>query len=208
MRRRFVYVGGGGRGDQILATTNDTRNWYGFGTPERTIFNPRFKVKPGKVEVRHLDWAKQYEGCILVEPHIKGTYSGENKRWPWDYWIELVQRSPWPLSQFSYGKDLLPGVTPIESPSFDHAVSLLAVSRGAVLTEGGLHHAAGALGKPAVVIFGAFNLAFMMGYDFHFNLEEQDPVCLGRRKTHPACLAAMRRITVDRVLEAMHRMLG
>ena len=58
------------------------------------------------------------------------------------------------------------------------------------------------------VVFGAFNRPRMFGYAFHENIEEPDPECLGRRQTHPACIAAMERITVDRVLEAMGRLWG
>lgn len=202
---RFVYSGNGGHGDEIMATTNDVNRWYGYSTPDRTVFNPRFRVKPGRVKVRYRQWAEPYAGFILVEPHVKATYSGENKKWPWAKWVELVERAPWPLAQCDYGKDILPGVTAIRTPSFDHAVSLLSVSRGLVTTEGGMHHAAGALRKPAVVVFGAFNRPRMFGYTFHENIEEPDPECLGRRQTHPACIAAMERITVDRVLEAMDR---
>ena len=64
------------------------------------------------------------------------------------------------------------------------------------------------IGKPAVVIFGAFNRVENFGYEGHVNLEEPDPECLGQRQTHPACVAAMKRITVERVLEAMERAFG
>ena len=205
----FVYKGRGGHGDEIMATTNDPLNWYGRNTRERTIFNPNFRVKPGVVAVRYREWAEQYEGHVLVEPHIKGTFSGENKRWPWAYWEELVSRLPFAIAQCApEGREFLKGVTRIETPSFDHAVSVLAVSRGIITTEGGMHHAAGALGKPAVVIFGAFNSPKLFGYRGHINIEEPDERCLGTRKTHPACIEAMERITVDRVRAAALELWG
>lgn len=204
---RFVYKGNGGHGDSIMATTNDVSRWYGRTTPEKTVFNPDFRVKPGRIEVKHIDWAMQYAGRAMVEPHVKGQYSGENKRWYG--WQELANRSPFPLIQCApEGKAFLEGVEQVITPTFDHAVSVLSVSRGIVTTEGGLHHAAGALGVRAVIVFGAFNQSKLFGYDFHENIEEPDPEGLGQRKTHPACVAAMKRITVDRVLAAMERAFG
>jgi ADP-heptose:LPS heptosyltransferase len=206
----FVYRRGrGGHGDEIMATTNDTAKWYGRNTKERTIFNPDFRVKRGVVKVEHAEWAQQYAGRLLVEPHIKGTFSGENKRYPWARWEELVDRAPFKLAQCApAGKQFLSGVEKIETPGFSAAVSVLAVSKGIVTTEGGLHHAAGALKKPAVIIFGAFNQAKLFGYEGHINIEEPDEQCLGMRRTHPACLAAMERISVDRVLAAMVQLWG
>lgn len=206
----YLYkLGRGGRGDEIMATTNNIKQWYAYNTPEKSVFNPNFKVKPGRVAVLHAKWASKYRGVLLVEPHIKGTFSGENKQWPWEYWEELVRLSPFPLAQCApEGRRVLDGVQRIRTDTFDHAVSVLSVAKGLVTTEGGLHHAAGALRKPAVVIFGAFNSPKLFGYDFHENLEEPDPDGLGQRKTHPACVAAMRRITADRVLAAMVRLWG
>lgn len=206
---KFIYKGGGGHGDQIMATTNRTNRWYSRNAEGRAIFNPEFKVKPGVVQVKYPDLAEKYAGFVMVEPHIKGTFSGENKRWPWEYWQELADRSRWPLLQCApEGKRFLDGVTRVVTKNFEQAVSVLSGSQGIVTTEGGLHHAAGALGKPAVVIFGAFNSPKLFGYDFHENLDEPDPEGLGWRHTHPACTAAMRRITVDRVLAAMVRLWG
>lgn len=204
----FVYKRGcGGKGDEIMATTNDVQNWYSYNTKERAIFNLDFRVKPGVVAVRHREWAEQYAGYVLVEPHIKGAFSGDNKRYPWDRWQELVSRLPFGVAQCApAGKRYLEGVTRIETPTFDHAVSVLAVSRGVITTDGGMHHAAGALGKPAVVIWGAFSRPENLGYSFHENIAEPDDEGLGWRTTHPACVAAMERITVDRVLEAARRL--
>lgn len=189
-----------------MATTNDPADWYAYAAVDRWVFNPRFKVKPGRIEVQHRQWAEQYAGRILVAPSAPTAYSGANKCWP--YWQGLIDRAPYRLAQCSPSEPLIKGVELIRTPTFEHAVSVLAVSRGIVTTEGGMHHAAGALAKPAVVIFGAFNTSAMFGYDCHVNLDEPDADGLGRRETHPACVQAMRRITVERVLAAMVRLWG
>lgn len=198
-----------GYGDDIMRTV--ATDWYVIGrTRERWLFNPAFRVRPGRIDVAPdlLRWAEPIaSGRILVEPHIKGTASGDNKDWGWESWQALARRSPLPLLQCApKGKATLDGIDSVTTPTFEHAVACLAMSRGIVTTEGGLHHAAGALRKPAVVIFGAFNSPKLFGYDFHENLDSPDPECLGRRQSHPACRRAMQRITVDDVLAAMGRM--
>lgn len=198
-----------GYGDDIMRTVAQD-GWYSTArTRERWIFNPAFRVRPGRIDVAPdlLQWAEVARGRVLVEPHIKGMASGDNKDWGWESWQELAARSPVPLLQcVPEGRATLDGIETVTTPTFDHAVACLAVSRGIVTTEGGLHHAAGALRKPAVVIFGAFNSPELFGYDFHANLASPDPECLGRRQSHPSCRRAMQRITVDDVLAAMDRM--
>jgi ADP-heptose:LPS heptosyltransferase len=189
-------------------TTNT--EWYGRSTRERTIFDPDFRVKRGEIRIiRELDqWARDRMPLdyVMVAPRVKGTYSADNKDWGWEKWAELARRSSYPLLHCDDGsRPFLGGAASLITPTFDHAVAVLSLCRGIVTTEGGLHHAAGALRKPAVVIFGAFNRPENLGYRKHVNLAEPDPECLGQRKSNPACRAAMERITVDRVLEAMSR---
>jgi ADP-heptose:LPS heptosyltransferase len=178
---------------------------------ERTIFNPAFKVKPGLLEIPdHVSaWAESLGigDCVLLNPHVKKS-PGKSKDWGWERWLELAARSPYALLQCDYGKALLPGVRAIETPTFEHAAALIGFSRGVVTSEGGMHHAAGALRSPAVVIFGGTNPPSILGYDFHQNLAVDSPDALGRRGEHPSCRAAMALITVDMVLDAMQRAFG
>ena len=58
---------------------------------------------------------------------------------------------------------------------------MLSGARAAVLHEGGLHHAAAALGMPAVVLFGGMISPRNTGYDVHVNLAIDDPEALGWR---------------------------
>lgn len=201
-----------GYGDEIMRTV--ATEWYvADKTPERWIFNDRFRVRPG--ELRKIPRLVRTSidvdpGTVILEPHAKEHICGANKTWPWDRWVELAERAApaFRLAQFGYGRAILPGVEEIRTESFWHACAVLERCRGIVTTEGGLHHAAGALGRPAVVIFGAFNSPKLFGYDGHVNIEEPDPAGLGQRHTHSACVAAMLRIRVDRVLEAMVRLWG
>jgi ADP-heptose:LPS heptosyltransferase len=203
----------GGHGDRIMATGGDPdRPSYILSrTKVRDTFNPDFRVAPGRIEIapEHVEWARKYvpRDKIMVEPHVKGRHSADNKAWDWRRWQALANAVPAGtlLQCVPPCRAGLQGISVIVTPSFAHAVAALAQSRGLVTTEGGLHHAAAALGKPAVVLFGAFNLPENFGYADHVNIHEPDPEGLGQRKSHPACRAAMERITVARVLEAMER---
>lgn len=201
----------GGHGDKIMASGGDPGrpSYIRSRTKGRDTFNTNFRVEPGRIDLSPelVAWAAGHApaGAVMVEPHIKGKHSSDNKAWPWDRWQALVDAAPpFRLIQCApAGRKALAGVEVIETPSFWHAVAVLAQSRGIVTTEGGLHHAAGALGKPAVVLFSAFNLPSMFGYASHVNINHPDPDGLGQRRSHPACRRSMERIAVADVLSAM-----
>lgn len=200
----------GGHGDRIMASvrTNDEPWYVKERTEERWYFNDAFKVRPGRIALNPalLEWAMPIaRNKILIEPHIKGTASADNKDWGWHNWLEVARDSRLPLLQCIQGnRDPLPGVEHIHTPSFEHALACLAVSEGMVTTEGGMHHAAAALGRPAVVIFGAFNSPALFGYPTHINIASPDPEGLGWRKPNKACRDAMNRITPNEVMKAMN----
>ncbi len=109
---------------------------------------------------------------VIVEPHIKAKAS-PNKDWGWERWQALVGRLDLDWVQLGPPSTrLLDGVRQIETASFHDACRALTGARAAVLPEGGLHHAAAALGVPAVVIFGAMTSPANTGYDSHVNLFE------------------------------------
>lgn len=197
----------GGYGDKIMASTNDPAEcWYWRELwPDRGVFNFDFKPKKGRFVYDKTPGAvADVEDAVLIEPHVKRTFSADNKDWGFERWQQLVDRVPLRFVQCLHdGLPALERVDVIETTSFEHAVSVLAASRGIVLCAGGLHHAAAALGKPAVVIFGGHAPPEVLGYDSHLNLDAPDPEALGWRANHPACRAAMQRISVERVAAAV-----
>lgn len=208
---KFRWKGKGGYGDRIIATTNDPNNWYGYGNRTRFFFNPDFKVKPGKIELdpKLIEWARPYGGRVMIEPNIKGRFSAQNKAWKWSRWQELVNRTRWDFVQCGpQDARALDNVVRVTTPTFWHAVAVLYHSRGLITTEGGLHHAAGALGKPAVVLFSAFNSPELLGYEFHRNIWYPNPDGLGWRHDHPACKESMNKISVSEVVAAARELFG
>lgn len=129
-----------------------------------------------------LSWAQQTiiglaGGFIFLEPEL-APEANPNKQWGLENWqrllsilsleYELVQ----PLMP---GRAALPGAVGVNTPSFRHAVALMARAAVSVLPEGGLHHAAAALGRPAVVLFGGVNSPEFTGYPAHVNLADEGP---------------------------------
>lgn len=194
----------GGHGDRIMASNHDPKKpWYYLKkTGERVFFNPDFRPARGRIDVLY-DMDVDPD-AVMFHPQVKSTFSADNRQWPMDRWQELVRKSPYPIVQCGpVGSDYLGGVERIETPTFAHAVAVLAKVRGLVSSEGGMQHAAAALRKPAVIIWGAWSPPEIMGYDDHYNISSPDPNAVGWRYSHPACKAAMERISVNEVLQAM-----
>jgi hypothetical protein len=112
---------------------------------------------------------------VVVEPHLKRGAS-RNKQWGWSRWQDLVARVDVDWIQLGPpGTRLLTGVRHVPTATFLEACAALSGARAAVLPEGGLHHAAAALGLPAVVIFGGRSSPANLGYAGQVNLFDPAP---------------------------------
>jgi hypothetical protein len=116
---------------------------------------------------------------FVIEPGIEAK-SNPNKQWGAVNWAELaglmiadgltvVQLGP------AARPDWSDGIRQIRTRSFRMAAAVLARAAGAVLPEGGLHHAAAVLGVPAVVLFGGHISPEVTGYDGHVNIADRGP---------------------------------
>lgn len=145
---------------------------------------------------------------IVVEPNTKASAS-PNKDWDWQRWQALVLSARWtdaPWVQVGPpGTRVLDGVVHMPTAAFMDACQVLAGARAAVLPDGGLHHAAAALGIPAVVIFGGFTSPANLGYDAHVNLfAGGDPCGMRVRCAHcERAMASIRPEAVARNLEGI-----
>ena len=77
---------------------------------------------------------------------------------------------------------------------------MLATARLAILPEGGLHHAAAALGVPSIVLFGGFISPRQTGYPHQVNVFTGGTPC-GWRVRCGHCAAAMKKIEPERILD-------
>jgi len=151
-----------------------------------------------------IDVLRKVGPFVLIEPTIKAL-ANQNKRWP--YWERLAgMLGSHKLVQVGAQPEvLLPGATFVQTATFRQAAAVVLTSRVLVAPEGGLHHAAAALRKPAVVIFGGSPSEQATGYPEHVNFGGDDPCGRWQPCTH--CKAKMSRITPEAVAAAVERVL-
>lgn len=144
----------------------------------------------------------------LIEPSPVAQ-SNQNKRWPFDRFERVAQRVPVRLVQLLHDDSHeLMKVSGTRTPTFRDACGVLASAEGYIGTEGGLHHAAAALGIPAVVIFGGCMSVETFGYPEHINLADNGPESpCGRWMPCTHCVRAMAAISAAQVLDAVHWLL-
>lgn len=174
----------------------------------RWKWNYNFKPTPGEITFsdQELSIAKRHTlGYVLVDAHVpswKPTYI--NKQWPFERYQAITNRlceKGFKVRQFSFhGSRNLDKAEIVKAANFREAMAILSRSSLFIGAEGGLHHAAAALGLPAVVIFGGYIPPEVTGYAFHVNVAHG--TACGNLAPCPHCRAAMEAITVERVWEA------
>jgi Glycosyltransferase family 9 (heptosyltransferase) len=154
--------------------------------------------------------ARQYRSFVVVEPSpiLK---SNPNKIWPAESFARLVGMYPEiAFVQLAHPEArILCNVATIPVRTFREACGILRYAAAYVGPEGGLHHAAAALGVPAVVIFGGCMSVEATGYPDQINLADEGPETpCGRWLPCDHCRAAMAAITVETVAGALETVLA
>jgi ADP-heptose:LPS heptosyltransferase len=187
---------------QTLASAPGRRPYIARETAARWVWR-EWVCPVGEI---HLDAAERAAGArgnglVVVEPQLKGRAS-PNKDWGGTRWAALVAalvRDGCEVAQLGPpGTPLLPGARLVPTADFRSACAVLAHARLAILPEGGLHHAAAALGTPAIVLFGGFISPRQTGYAHQLNLFTGGEAC-GMRRHCAHCRRAMAAIGVDEV---------
>jgi hypothetical protein len=139
---------------------------------------------------------------VVIEPTVKPAAT-PNKAWDMSRYqiVATALSARIPLVQLGRlaPEQQLDGVRQISTASFRAACAVLTLADGYLGPEGGLHHAAAALGVPAVVIFGGFISPSTTGYAEHVNLFTGGEPC-GQRVACAHCAEAMARITPEQVI--------
>lgn len=179
----------------------------------RWVWNADFKAIPGELffSLGEAHFASRVKpGFVLIEPNVPWWKSvAVNKDWGKEKFQAVVnnlKNQGHRVAQFSYGKVKLSGVDVIYANDFRSAAAALARAKLAVLPEGGLHHAAAAVGIPAVVLFGGFIPPAVTGYDSHINLTGGAEAC-GSIHECKHCRAALDAISVDEAMDACRKLL-
>lgn len=191
-------VNGPGVRPYIAGKTNERWSWR------------LYKPEPAEIKFTdgELSFAERYRGRVLIEPNTK-PIGHDNKAWPAERWRVLVtqlQDEGVPLVQCIPG-----GTTPITdvhalTPSFRYAAAVLSVCRAMVATEGGLMHAAAAVGVPGVILWSEFISPSITGYDMHRNLRHAGKPC-GMRVNCDSCRRSMEFISVTEVVTNLKEIL-
>lgn len=173
---------------------------YERTTPDRWAWNDEHRPAPGKLYGITPD--ARARGLIVIEPEIKRSAS-VNKQWgAWQSLVDAEPSLPW-AQVGTHSTQWLRRVRRLPARTFEDACRLLAASRCAILPEGGLHHAAAALGTRAVVLFGAYIPPEVTGYDFQVNVAVSDAEATGWRTENSRCRAAWETITARTVMDRM-----
>ncbi len=169
------------------------------------VFNDDYKPKPGEIYLSKDEkiWAdkKVKEPFILIEPNVKRTFIHTVNK-AWDKWDELVKHDlPWKQVGDCTAKRYTKW---IETKTFREALAILNKASVFVGTDGGLHHAAAALGIPSVIIWTGFSSPRHLGYDTHRNIHDGSEPCGTFNSVCKHCLLKAKAITVEQVLDAVN----
>lgn len=170
----------------------------------------QFRAEPGEIYLSPAEknLGDLARGAVILEPNIKASAS-PNKDWGWQRWRRLA-RELQDLRLIQIGAPGVPQlgdrVEFIATRDIREACGVLSGAALLISPEGGLHHAAAALGIRAVVIFGGFISPATTGYELHTNLFTGGVAC-GMRVACAHCQAAMERITPAAVAMAAREQL-
>jgi len=153
---------------------------------------------------------------IVVEPHTKEDWFGKLRAWPFERWTALFQtdalRGERGVVQVGLkGKAVLPGVLDQTGRlSFRETALVMREAELFIGTEGGLMHAAAAVGVPSVILYGGITRPEFSGYP-----ELQSIVCnyvecihCGLKGDCPNDHICMNSITVEQVADAIRESLS
>ena len=173
---------------------------------DRFVYEDSFRVAPGEIYLAPEEMVG-VPGAVIVEPHTKQQMGfSRNKAWPWERWQELVRSLDLPWVQLVPPRArVLDGVRAIPT-QFREALAHIADASLVVTTDGAFHHAAAALGKSAVVLWGGAAPSRILGYETHTNIGHEPDAC-GSINDCDHCKRAMERITVEEVKGAIEERL-
>ena len=176
---------------------------------QRWVWNYDFKVSPGEfffsdAERSLIKYSRSTLGdFIVIEPNVPWQKPvAANKDWGDKYFhlTERLQKHGAQIVQFIHKNSVrrLRGVTSLQMTNFREVIATLSLAKLYIGPEGGMHHAAAAVGIPAVVLMGGFIPPQVVGYDSHINLTGGAEAC-GSIQPCAHCEKAMQRIDVDEV---------
>ncbi|MES2033540.1 MAG: glycosyltransferase family 9 protein [Pseudomonadota bacterium] len=189
---------------------------YNRQAANRWIWNLDFRPIAGEIvfdrnELRNRERAGR--GFVVIEPGVEAWKTcAPNKDWGLSRYqlvADALRAQKRRIVQFRYAKGApgLKGADRVDTLGFRDAVGLLSRASLYIGPEGGLHHAAAAVGIPAVVLFGGFIPPQVTGYPDHANLTGGADKACGKLTPCAHCRAALDAILpVDVLAHALERL--
>lgn len=184
------------------------KQWHG----RRIEYNLEYRARAGKIFLTDTEkeFAADMGDFCIVSPFIKENAS-PNKEWSQKNWEAVIENLPLPVYQLAPDRShgAIKGAKILITPTFRHAAAVIAKSKFVMCNEGGTHHMAASMKRPAVVIFGSFIPPCVTGYDFHHNVsvETKHGFC-GNFDRCRECQDAMASISPDVVRSIVNKMLA
>ncbi len=170
-----------------------------------------YDCAPGEIYFTDAErnFARIYKPEVVIEPNIKPRAS-PNKGWPhWQEFAFLAANAGYKLTQLGQAGSRRIGPSKfIETQTFRQACAVLANAKAYIGPDGGMHHAAAALGIPAIVIRGAFISHECTGYASQRNLFTGHGLGCGMRFPCTCCAKAMSKIKPETVLNELREVLA
>lgn len=144
----------------------------------------------------------RYGPYVLIEPYTKH----DNFRWPLERWTALVKACPdLTFVQHTHRDSALVPGAHYEPATFREACGLIASADCYVRSESGLCHAAAALGRPQVTLFGGcMDPEVMAGYPGQIVIADTGPASpCGRWLACAHCQEIMSRLQTRTVVKAL-----
>lgn len=161
-----------------------------------------FHAEPGELYFSPEELRWQESDFCYIEPNVKTDVFADNKDWGFQNWQKVVDLTPEIRWVQGRGRALR-GVIQLDTKSFRDACALLSRASLFVGGDGGLGHAAAALGKPAVLVLGGLIDPKMMWDYPNFRLICKATKFCGSIKPCDHCREAFRQVTVEEVVEAI-----
>lgn len=191
---------------------NNMRPYHLSKSERQWKYNLEYRPEVGEIYLtqKEKSFCSKFFPQVVVEPNIKPGAS-PNKQWGWERWerfAALAQAQGIRLYQVGpRGTRALKGVELIATENFRLGCAVLANAKAFVGGEGGLHHAAAALGIPGVVVFGGFTPVELTGYAIHRNLGVSLGDACGMRVPCPHCHHEMEKIEPEMVLQQLNEVM-
>lgn len=177
----------------------------------RWVWNYDFRVRPGEFffDPQEINITRSFKpGFVVVEPNVPWHKQvAPNKDWGEGKYEEVARKlilRGIKVVQFRHknSRRVIREASIVDIPKFRHVIAGLSQASLYIGPEGGMHHAAAAVGVSAVVLFGGFIPPQVTGYEKHVNLVGNSKEACGNITTCAHCRAAMSSIAIEQVEEA------